>query len=153
VPASLVLEYFHNSVLAGQLGGFKTLGKIAKSFYWPKMREEIFGFVRQCEMCQWAKPAQDTKVGWHAASPVSEPLARLFIDFMGPRVCSKRGNCAILVVDAFSKFVSFFPVRKMTSQIVFDCLEGGFFQRYGIPQSIVTDNAKVFRCKLVKDLF
>jgi hypothetical protein len=114
------------------LGKFKTLGKIAKSFYWPKMREDVFGFVRQYKLCQKAKPALNTKVGWHDASPVSEHLARLFIDFMGPLVRSKRGNCAILVVvDAFSNFGSFFPVRKVKSQLVCDCSEGRFSKCMG----------------------
>jgi hypothetical protein len=80
-------------------------------------------------------------------------MERLFIDFMGPLTRSKRGNIAILVVvDAFSKFVSFFPVRRITSQVVCDCLERVFFPAYGTPASVVTDNAKVFRSKQMKDL-
>jgi hypothetical protein len=43
----------------------------------------------------------------------------LFIDFVGPLTRSKGGNIAILVaVDNFSKSVSFFPVRKISSQAV-----------------------------------
>ena len=39
--------------------------------------------------------------------------------FYGLLTSSKRGNIAILVVlDAFSKFVSFYLVRKISSQVV-----------------------------------
>jgi hypothetical protein len=56
------------------------------------------------------------------------------------------------VFDGFSKFVSFFPVRRITEQVVCDCLERGYFPVYGTPVSVATDNAKVFRSKQVKDM-
>ena len=80
-------------------------------------------------------------------------MDKLFVDFVGPLVRSKRGNVVILfVVDAFSKFVSFYPVRKMTSRVVVDCLERGFFPAYGTPQYVVSDNSRVFCRKNFRDL-
>ena len=74
------------------------------------------------------------------------------MDFVGPLTRSKRGNATILVVvDAFSKFI-FFPVRRITSQVVIECLERAYFPTYGVPTSLVTDNATVFRSKLITDL-
>ena len=67
----MLLHYFHDSVLAGHLGAFKTYRKIASNFRWPKMRIEIFHYVRKCELCQRAKPAQNTQLGLHAAHPPS----------------------------------------------------------------------------------
>jgi hypothetical protein len=156
VPSSLrrmLLQYFHDGVLAGHLGARKTLGKIVSNFWWPSMRKEVFDYVRRCELCQRAKPAQHTRVGLHSAEPCSEPMEKLFIDFVGPLVRSKRGNIAILVVvDAFSKFVYFYPVRRITAQVVSDCLERSFFPAYGTPKFVVTDNARVFCCRLFRDL-
>jgi hypothetical protein len=64
----------------------------------------------------------------HAASPSSERMERLFIYFSGQLVRSKRGNIAILVVvDPFSKFVTFYPVRQIISLLVIYCLDRGFF--------------------------
>jgi len=81
-------------------------------------------------------------------------MERLFIDFVGPLTRTKRENLAILVVvDGFSKFVSFFPVRKMSAQAVLDCLERSFFPAYGTPTCVVTDNAKGFLCRQFKDLY
>jgi hypothetical protein len=37
-----------------------------------------------CSLCQRAKPAQDTQVGLNSANPVSQPIERLFMDFVGP---------------------------------------------------------------------
>jgi hypothetical protein len=149
----MVLQYFHDGVLSGHLGAFKTFRKVARAFYWPKMRSDIFDYVRRCDLCQRAKPAQDTQVGMHSASPVNEPMQRLFIDFFGPLTRTRRGNIAILVVvDGFSKFVTLFPVRRITAKVVCDSLERQYFAEYGTPVSVVTDNATVFRSKLVKDM-
>jgi len=80
-------------------------------------------------------------------------MDRLFSDFVGPLVRTKRGNIAILVVvDSFSKFVSFRPVRRMTSSAVSDYLEREYFPAYSTPKSNVTGNAKVFRCKEFRDM-
>jgi hypothetical protein len=98
VPSTLkamLLKYFHDSPLSGHLGAFKTLNRISSNFYWPNMRQEIFKYVRRCDLCQRAKPAQTIRVGLHSATPPSRPLERVFIDFMGPMVRTKKGNLAI----------------------------------------------------------
>ena len=117
------------------------------------MRKEIIEYVRKCDLCQRAKPAKNRRVGLHAADPVSQPMERLFIDFVGPLTRTKRGNVAILVtVDSFSKFVTLYPVRKIAARAALDCLERNYFPAYGTPKSVVTDNARIFCGKEFKDL-
>jgi hypothetical protein len=46
-------------------------------------------------------------------------MEKLFVDFVGLLNPTKRGNLAILVVvDGLSKFVFFFPVLKISYQVV-----------------------------------
>ena len=117
------------------------------------MRLEIFGYIRRCELCQRAKPAQKCRVGLHSASPVTVPMERLFIDFVGPMNRTKRGNVGILVVvDSFSKFVSFCPVRRMTSAVVTDYLDRYYFPTFGVPKCMVSENARIFCCRQFKEL-
>jgi len=65
----MLLKYFLNSALAGHLGAFKTFHRIAVNFWWPKMRAEIFSYVRKCNLYQHAKPAQNAQVGLHLVEP------------------------------------------------------------------------------------
>jgi len=144
----MLLKYFHDSVLAGHLGAFKTCRKLANNFWWPGMRAEVFGYVRKCDLCQRTKPAQNMQVGLHDAHPPSRPIEKTFVDFVGPLTRTTRGHNAVLaILDGFSKFVIFHPVRKISSQVVVDNLEKSCFPMYGIPQTIVTVNASVFRSK------
>jgi hypothetical protein len=115
------------------------------------MRKVVFDYVRKCELCQRAKPSQNMHVGLHSAEPCSETMEKLFVDIVGPLVRSKRENIVILVmVDAFTKFVFSYPVHRITAQVVLDCLERSSFPAYGTPKFVVTDNAKVFCCRLLR---
>ena len=131
------------SAMSRHLGGRVTFPKIATNFWLSRMPSEVYNYVRKCDFCQRAKPAQNARVGMHAASPCTRPMERLFIDFVGPLTGSKRGKIAILVeVDAFSKFVTFLPIRMVSFQAVLDCLERWYFQAFGTPTLVVTDNAR-----------
>jgi hypothetical protein len=88
----------------------------------------------------------------HDSNPCSQPMETFFIDFLLPLTRSKRGNIAMVVVDAFSKFVSFFPVRKISSQAAEDCLEKWYFPVYGTPTSVAKNNSRVFCCRQFRDL-
>jgi hypothetical protein len=58
IPSTLramLLKYFHDSPLSGHLGAFKILNRISSNFYWPNMRQEIFQYVRRCDLCQRAR--------------------------------------------------------------------------------------------------
>jgi len=86
-------------------------------------------------------------------SPLQNPWKVFFIDFMGPLTRTQSGHTAIIVVlDGFFKFAVFFPVRSISSQVVVQCLERNYFPVYGTPHTIVTDNASVFRNKLIRKL-
>ena len=114
------------------------------------MRYEFFNHVRKCDLSPRAIHAQHARVGLYSAQPSSQPIDK-FIDFVGPLECSKRRNIAILVVvDPFSNFLYFYPVRKIASRVILDYLQRGFITPYGSPKYLVTDNARVFCFKPFK---
>jgi hypothetical protein len=145
----MILEYFHDSALSAHLGVAKTLRRISKGFYWPSIRLDVAKYVRQCDIRQRAKSAQNTRVGLHNSQIVTKPMERIFIDFKGPIIRSRQGNLALLVVlDSFSNFVAMCPVRKIKSDAVVSSLVGRHFPCFGIPNCIVSDNAAVFKSRL-----
>ena len=42
----------------------RTLALIARGDYWPKMEEEVSGYVRTCRLCQQDKVEQAKPAGW-----------------------------------------------------------------------------------------
>jgi hypothetical protein len=109
--------------------------------------------VRQFLDCQRTKPAQDSRVELYSSEVVTRPMKRIFIDFIGPIVSRRKRNIAMLVVlDGFSKFVSIYPVRRISSDVVKNCLSEKFFPSYGVPQSIVSDNSTVSKSRTFYNL-
>lgn len=56
VPSShlkeLILRIFHDSLLAGHLGFFKTYRQIRERFTWKGLKNEVVKYVRECSVCQ-----------------------------------------------------------------------------------------------------
>jgi hypothetical protein len=42
----MLLQYFHESALAGHFGARKTFLKFAANFWWPRMGTQIFDYLR-----------------------------------------------------------------------------------------------------------
>jgi hypothetical protein len=66
------------STLGAHLGMTKTLQRISKVFHWPRMRADVLNYVRRCQACQRAKPAQNTIVGLHSSQVVTKPMESFY---------------------------------------------------------------------------
>ena len=49
----------------------------------------------------------------------------------------------LIILDAFSKWLEIIPVKNATSSVTIDKLRG-IWSTYGLPDTIVTDNAAAF---------
>lgn len=74
------------------------------------------------------------------------PFQRLVLDFIGPYQIGKR--CNFLVLDHFTKYPLFKPLRKMSSNSVIQFLEENVFHLFGVPEVVVTDNGSQFKSSL-----
>jgi len=147
----MVFEYYHSSPVGGHLGIHKTIAKVRDHFIWKGMDRDIAARVRSCRTCSLSKPAQNTKYGLLSSEVAERPLEKVFIDYVGPFPRSKSGNKFLLVcVDAFSKFCWLFPLRSATAQLTVQVLRTHFFQHFGIPATIVSDNGSQFTSHIFK---
>lgn len=157
VPSSLTeqcIENSHNPPLASHSGVGKTLDKLKRFFYWPKMGAQVVDFVKRCQVCKETKAPNVTlrpQMGNQVI--VDRPWQRLYIDLLGPYPRSKRGNTTLLIVlDQFSKCVLLKPLRKANALEVTRFLEQDVFHMFGVPESIWSDNGVQFISKEFKTL-
>ena len=88
VPAayiSKVLKFAHDSVLAGHQGKNRTLDKIKRNFFWPKMNRDVNFYIKSCNECQLT--SRQLKSDRAPLQPIPicvNPYEELVIDFFGP---------------------------------------------------------------------
>lgn len=141
-----VLYQSHDDLLSAHGGVFKTMYRVKREYYWPRMKTDILNYVRNCEICKANKPSnkiQQTPMGSQRIA--NRPWEMLYIDFVGPLPRSKQGNMHMLVVvESFTKFVHAHPLRVANAKGVIQFLENRIFLVFGFPKIIVSDNGSQF---------
>ena len=106
--------------------------------WWPGMDAKIEETVKQCKQCQDSQTLPP-KAPLHPWQWPSHPWTRLHIDYCGP-LC---GKMCLVVVDSHSKWIEAYPVSTANSTITIEKLRY-LFSQFGLPQSLVSDNAPYF---------
>lgn len=155
IPSSmfdLLFRYYHEAPSAAHLGIKRTLARITPYFWSEHLQQAIAERVKSCTKCQRCKQAPNTQIGSLSSEIVSKPWEKIFIDHIGPLPRSIKGNRYILsVVDAFSKFSLFIPVRNTKALTTTAMLSSRVFSIFGPPKFLVSDNVSHFRSRTLKD--
>jgi hypothetical protein len=124
-----------------------------QGFYWPTAMADATRIVRSCQECQFY--ARQTHLPAQALQtiPITWPFAVWGLDLAGPLQKAPRGFSDLLVaIDKFSKWIK---VRPLTS-IWFEQAVAFFtniIHRFGVPNSIITDNGTQFTGKKFLDFY
>jgi hypothetical protein len=76
------------------------------------------------------------------------------MDFIDGLPLSSSANCILVVVDKFTKFAHFLPIRHpYTAASVAKVFLEQVYKLHGMPQSIVSDRDPIFTSNFWKELF
>ena len=149
-----ILAVFHDvNSLGAHRSADKMLYALQRIAYWPEMKRDVADYVRSCEICaaykahaQWSTPIQQWKIPEH-------PNDRIHIDLTGQLDRSSAGHLYILVVVcAFSKFVTLIPLKTKTAKEVCHQLVTNYFNIFGPPRSICSDLGSEFVSNVLKSI-
>ena len=80
-------------------------------------------------------------------------MERVAMDILGPLPETDAGNKYILVVgDYFTKWKEAYPMRDMEATTVARLLVNEFFCRFGLPDTLHTDQGRNFESSLIKEI-
>ncbi|GBO22891.1 Transposon Tf2-9 polyprotein [Araneus ventricosus] len=145
VPEALQNEIIKKVHTNGHFALAKTEQVLEQEFYIPNARTKIENVIANCVECILYNKKHGKGEGFLNPIPKDNvPLNTYHIDFVGPLPSTnKRYQHIFTVVDAFTKFTWFYPVKSPSAQEAIDKLK---FQQtiFGNPSRIITDRGSAF---------
>ncbi|KAL0173559.1 hypothetical protein M9458_029527, partial [Cirrhinus mrigala] len=144
-----VLQWGHDSTLAGHQGVQRTLHFISRAFWWRTLRRDVQQYVLACNTCARSKNPNAPSTGELQPLPIPKrPWTHISIDFVSGLPESQGKNTILTIVDRFSKAVhlvalSGLPTAKTTAELILEHV----VRLHGFPQDIVSDRGPQFTAK------
>ncbi|XP_041769712.1 uncharacterized protein K02A2.6-like [Anopheles merus] len=144
IPASQrrrVLEMIHRGH-----PGIDRMKAIARSYvYWPLIDADVEKLVKLCKSCALAakSPIHSSPISW---PKTDAPWQRVHIDYAGPI----DGVYFLLVIDSFSKWPEIISTSSISANATVTMLRG-LCVRFGMPNTIVSDNGRQFTSAIFAD--
>lgn len=109
-------------------------------------------FIKECDLCQRVKSMSRVSEGKWEHVEANYPCDLATVDFYGPLPRSIGGvQYLFVVVDAFSKLVRLYPIKRATTRIVLKKLCDNYFSDVGKPTRILSDNGTQFTSPVWKN--
>jgi hypothetical protein len=150
-----IVAAMHDSVLGGHSGIHATYHRLKKLFIWKGMKMDVQSYIQQCIICQKAKCERLHPARLLQPLPVPQGAWQdLTMDFIETLPKSEGYDTIMVVVDRFSKYAHFMPLKHPFSapsvaQIFLDQV----VKLHGLPKSIVSDRDKIFTSSFWTQLF
>ncbi|RVW70701.1 Transposon Tf2-8 polyprotein [Vitis vinifera] len=132
-----------------------TLSLLARSYYWPKMGEDVQAYVKSCLVYQMDKTERKKAVGLLQPLSIPErPWENISMDFITGFPKVRDFKSVFVVVDRFSKYVVFIPAPDVcpvekAAKLFFN----NVVKHFGLPRDIVSDRDTRFTGRFWVELF
>jgi hypothetical protein len=147
-----IIRTRHDLPAAGHPGKAKTYELVDRDYWWPGIHRTIERYVRNCEICQRAKPSRHQPYG--LLKPLEPPLRRwsdISMDFITGLPLSDGCDAILNVVDRLSKMAHYIATQTdLDAEGLADLFVTHIFRLHGLPTKIVTDRGSVFTSKFWK---
>lgn len=124
---------------------------LKQRFWWPHMKADIKDWLRTCQQCQLAAPA-DRHTHHAPMKPLDVPtiFSRWHLDFIGELPPTTKGNRWILVaVDYTSCWTIARALPNATAATIADFIYDEIVMPFGCPDEIITDRGTNFNSKVL----
>nr|CAN79632.1 hypothetical protein VITISV_038058 [Vitis vinifera] len=144
--AQYVLAELHEGICGNHSGG-RSLAHRAHSqgYYWPTMKKDAAVYVKKCGKCQRYAPIPHMPSAALKSVSGPWPFAQWGMDIVGPLPAVPAQKKFFLVAtDYFSKWVEVEAYASIKDKDVTKFVWKNIVCRFGIPQTIITDNGPHF---------
>uniref|UniRef100_A0A3P9LYG9 Gypsy retrotransposon integrase-like protein 1 n=1 Tax=Oryzias latipes TaxID=8090 RepID=A0A3P9LYG9_ORYLA len=153
LPQSLqesILHSLHDD--HGHQGTERTLQLIRSRYYWPNMYSDVEKWCRTCERCVLSKALQPKVKTYMGSVKAFRPHEILAIDFTVLDPATDGRENVLVMTDVFSKYTQTVPTKDQRASTVAEALVKHWFQLFGPPARIHSDQGRNFESNLVHQL-
>lgn len=148
----LILNDFHMLPTGGHAGIKRMYNNIKKYYYWTNLAKDVESFVKRCDDCQRHKHLNIHREPLTITSTAATAFEKIFLDIVGPLNTDNDCNKYILTIQCeLTKFVECYPITNKDAETVAKAYVNNFILRYGIPNSVVTDQGTEFMSSTFKE--
>jgi hypothetical protein len=150
-----LISAFHASAIGGHSGIEATYQRLKHLFAWVGMKTAVADFVKQCDICQHAKHSNQHPQGLLQPLPIPAGAWQdITIDFVEGLPLSEGANTILVVVDRFTKYAHFVPMKHpFSAPQVARVFVDSVVKLHGMPRSIVSDRGAIFTSLFWRQLF
>jgi hypothetical protein len=151
---SKLISAFHSSPVGGHSGVPVTVSRLKSLFCWIGMKHQVHQYVKECTVCQQAKPERSHYTGLLAPLAVPDQFWQMVtMDFVEGLPHSGRFNCVLVVVDKLSHYAHFIGLsHPFTAATIASAYMDHVHKLHGMLESIVSDRDPIFTSSFWKEL-
>lgn len=154
-----VMRLYHDAL--GHCGPRQLLAVLRKYYTWKGMQLDAEGFCKCCDACQRHRLSLPVLPDMQEPELYAGPFRKVHIDLCGPfgRMEPRQGRAEqqgpqppgkayiVLALDYFTKAAEFMVVDRKEAGDVARAVYDGWFCRYGVPESVTSDNGGEFEAE------
>ncbi|PKI78460.1 hypothetical protein CRG98_001100 [Punica granatum] len=153
--AQRLMEEVHEGNCGPHMNGLMLAKKLMRlGYFWSTIETDCVKHVRHCHLCQVY--ANQIKAPPNELHPMAAPwtFSMWGMDVIGPITPkASNGHLFILVaIDYFTQWIEAITLASVTAKAVARFLKRDIIARYGVPATLITDNAKNLNNKLIDEL-
>jgi len=148
---TLIAKY-HEPPQAGHGGTAKTTELISRRYYWPKIREDIKRFIKNCDRCQRTKVVRHAPYGLLLSNAApNRTWNSIAMDFITDLPKSVGYHTILVVIDRLTTMSHFIPGSKdLDARQFANLFMKEIVRLHRLPHDIITDRGTLFTSDLWK---
>ncbi|XP_022736187.1 uncharacterized protein LOC111289419 [Durio zibethinus] len=153
--AKKIIEEVHDGICGAHANGHMMARQIMRAgYYWLTMESDCIDYARRCHKCQiYADKIHAPPSTLHVLAP-PWPFSMWGMDVIGP-ITPKASNghrFIFVMIDYFTKWVEAASYASVTRSVVCKFIKREIMCRYGLPETIISDNAKNLNNKMMNEV-
>ena len=139
-----LIKKYHETL--GHLSSKTVLDIMRKRYWWPDLRTDVYSFSSSCQECELIRRDHlSPRAPLHPIPPTPLPFQKWGMDFIERLPQTRKGNRHIITaIDYATRWVVARAVPQKSGREAAKFLYEEIITKYGVPEALITDNAKAF---------